>query len=74
MSKIARQATGLAALCLGTAGCNGQQSSSPPVLDSGITSSNGSGQRELGNLPDVGVSNGRATDTMQPRDSRVPRY
>ena len=72
--KIASQVACLAVLCFSIAGCNGQPSSSPPVLDSGITSSNGGGQRALGDEPNVGVTNGRAADTLQPRAPRVPRY
>ena len=71
---FARRATWAALLCLGAAACAEKGAPPPPVLDSGITSSNGGGQRALGNLPNVGVSNGRATDTMQSRDPRVPRY
>ncbi len=56
------------------AGCNASPPPPGATLDSGVTSSNGGGQRALGNLPDVGVTNGRATETMQPRDPRVPRY
>ena len=55
----------------------GYNASPPPpdaTLDSGITSSNGGGQRALGNLPDVGVTNRRVTESPQPRDPRMPRY
>ena len=79
MLSIGNRTARLAALCLitsclGIAGCSEKEPSSPPVLDSGITAANGGGQRALGNLPDVSVSNGKATETLQPRDPRVPRY
>ena len=61
---------GLAAIgCLGLSACNGSaqnpaldSTTGPARLDSGITSSNGGGQRALGNAPNVGInSSGGAT-------------
>lgn len=46
----------------------------PSIPASGITSSNGGGMRAVGGIPDVGVSNGTATITQDPRNPRVPRY
>ena len=37
--------------------------------DSGVTSSNGGGQRALGDTPDVAVSNGRVSDHPFSRNS-----
>ena len=55
---------GLAAIgCLGLSACNGSDqnpalnsTTGPTRLDSGITSSNGGGQRALGNAPNLGVN------------------
>ena len=50
--------------CVGVAACAantapGSASSNTPVgAPTGITSSNGGGQRQLGNLPSVGLTNG----------------
>lgn len=53
----------VAAACAALGACS-QVKADPPVsaqLDSGITSSNGGGQRALGNVPNIGVTNGVTT-------------
>ena len=62
------------AAVIGLAGCGDKPPPPSATLDSGITSSNGGGQRALGNLPDVTVGQNGARTTMQPRDPRVPTY
>ena len=51
--------------CLALTACAYETPGGDPVvsprLDSGVTSSNGGGQRALGNTLDVGVSNGATT-------------
>lgn len=61
--------------CVLASACSGGGTPPPSAtLDSGVTSSNGGGQRAVGDLPGVGVSNGTATERTLPRDPRVPRY
>ena len=55
-------------------GCGDRPPPPSATLDSGITSSNGGGQRALGNLPNVSVGPNGAVVTQQPRDPRVPTY
>ncbi len=61
--------------CLGLSACSGTPSQNPALtnsltgpaaLDSGITSSNGGGQRSLSNIPGVNVGTGGATGGLQP--------
>ncbi len=61
--------------CLGLSACSDTPSQNPALtnsltgptaLDSGITSSNGGGQRALGNIPGVNVGSGGATGGLQP--------
>ncbi len=44
------------ALMLAVAACSNTMAGPPAQLDTGITSSNGGGQRALGNIPNVGVT------------------
>ena len=53
------------------AGCSGSQ----PIATapaSGVTASNGGGQRALGDIPNVGVTNGHVTETTT-RNGAGPR-
>jgi hypothetical protein len=45
-----------AVLCLGLAACAGANNPAPMPMDRSITSSNGGGQRALGNIPSVGIT------------------
>ena len=63
-----------AAIAIGLAGCNVTPPPPGATLDSGITSSNGGGQRATGGLENVTVGPNGARVTQQPRDPRVPTY
>ncbi len=59
--------------CLGLSACDGSSQSQgsdsltgPARLDSGITSSNGGGQRALGGTPGVNVGTNGTTGGIQP--------
>ena len=54
--------------------CNSQPPPGHAVLDSGITSSNGGGQRAIGDLPEADVTNGKASIGTMPASPRVPVY
>ena len=56
------------------AACNGQPPPGHAALDSGITSSNGGGQRAVGDLPEVDVTNGKPSVGLMPASPRVPVY
>ena len=51
------------AACVSLGACGYTRADAPVSanLDSGITASNGGGQRALGNVPDIGVTNGVAS-------------
>ena len=63
-----------AAFAIALAGCNATPPPPSATLDSGITSSNGGGARQLGNLPNVTVGPNGTSVTELPRDPRTPRY
>ncbi len=68
MKKLAVAA--IAAATLLTACSASQPTATLPA--SGVTASNGGGQRTLGNIPSVGVSNGRGTEHALSRNSVGP--
>ena len=55
-----------AAICLGVAACGEQRPAIDPKLESGVTSSNGGGQRATGAVPDVTVGPRGTTTTNAP--------
>ena len=60
---IIRSTAALLASCLAVAGCASTGAGSatangPTPAPSGITAANGGGQRALGDIPNIGVSNG----------------
>ncbi len=66
-----RVAATLVFTCLSLVGCastgpGSATSNGPTPAPSGITSSNGGGQRALGNLPNVGISNGTGVSGAVP--------
>ena len=73
MSKLVLSLALLASAAL-LAACNGQPPPGHAVLDSGITSSNGGGQRAIGDLPEVDVTNGKPSAGMMRASPRVPTY
>ncbi len=64
---IVKTVSGAVLCVLAVAGCtdptppSGVSSAGPAAAPSGITSSNGGGQRQLNNLPSVGISQGQST-------------
>lgn len=55
-----------AAICLGVTACGEQRPAIDPKLVSGVTSSNGGGQRTTGAVPDLTVGPRGVTTTTAP--------
>jgi hypothetical protein len=61
------------ALGLVVCACGPQRPAIDPQLESGITSSNGGGTRELGNIPNVAIGPNGEAQTQSP-NTRGPAY
>ena len=55
-----------AAICLAVSACGPQRPTIDPKLESGVTSSNGGGQRATGAVPDLAIGPRGASDTTAP--------
>ncbi len=55
-----------AAICLAVTACGEQRPAIDPKLESGVTSSNGGGQRTTGAVPDLAIGPRGATTTRSP--------
>jgi hypothetical protein len=55
-----------AAICLAVSACGPQRPAIDPRLESGVTSSNGGGQRATGAVPDLTIGPRGATTTGTP--------
>ncbi len=60
--------------CVLLAACSQGAPETGTLPASGVTSSNGGGQRATGGLIDTGVTNGSATMAPMSTSPRVPRY
>ena len=65
--------------CVGLVGCAGTSAgtanaNAPGQPQSGVTSSNGGGQRALGDIPNVGVTNGVGATTTNVPNSKGASY
>ena len=55
-----------AAICLAVSACGEQRPAIDPKLESGVTSSNGGGQRATGAVPDLTIGPNGTTTTSTP--------
>jgi hypothetical protein len=55
-----------AAICLAVSACGEQRPAIDPKLESGVTSSNGGGQRQTGAVPDLAIGPNGAGATTAP--------
>ena len=55
-----------ATICLAVSACGDQRPAIDPKLESGVTSSNGGGQRTTGAVPDLTIGPKGATTTSSP--------
>lgn len=55
-----------AAICLAVSACGEQRPAIDPKLDSGVTSSNGGGQRQTGAVPDLAIGRNGVAPTSAP--------
>ncbi len=65
---------GLAACANGNTGPGSANSNGPTQAPSGITSSNGGGQRALGNIPSVGTTTGGGVSSTSVPNSKGASY
>ncbi len=65
---------GLTACASGSTGAGSANSNGPTQAPSGITSSNGGGQRALGNIPSVGTTTGGGATATSVPNSKGASY